>query len=159
MVRAVSADRGSPIRIVERTGSGRNIVLWVSRHTPLKAQIEELKRKIPDIMLVQVSLKIPSAEYLYYNIKAIKAKYVVPILPLSFLRRLLKLAGNDIIILWPIMRELHVKPFGEEPCSEYDTERDIIAEGYDKYGVKIQRHYRFQKFSILKDIKLILEEF
>jgi len=125
------------------------VVLWVSRHEPLEAQRLELKRKLGDVTLVIYKEKVPNAEFVIEMAKKVHAKYIVPVLPLSFIARLCELARHKgITILWAEMELLHSdRP---EPCKEYDPYRDTI--------VAPNRHYRFRGFKKIKRVELVLEE-
>ena len=125
-------------------------VLWVSRHPPLPKQIEALESKLGEIDIIQLKGVIPNAEYVINEANRYGAKYIVPVLPLSFIARLCDLARkNSITVLWSQMKLLHNNCPGEG-CPEFNDKTDTI--------VSPGRHYRFEKFYVIKGVKLELEE-
>jgi len=137
------------IEIVKPKTDNYTTVLWVSRHTPLPSQIRFLRNYFGDIKLVQISGVIPTAEHLIPYIERYKPKVVVPVLPLSFIARLCDLAKRyRFTLLWAKMNLLHNDR--DEPCEEFDPETDVI--------VAPNRHFRFECFKIIREVKLVLED-
>jgi hypothetical protein len=132
------------------------IVLWVSKHNILKGQIRFLKDKLGDVRIFSLSDFIPNAEYVIEYAKKIGAKYVLPVLPLSFIARLCELAEeNGITVLWSEMKEIY----------RGDPSRgvEVIAENPD-YRVLVRYRggcvvYEFVSLKRIKGVKLILEDF
>ncbi|MGB9705656.1 MAG: hypothetical protein ACPL3C_09415 [Pyrobaculum sp.] len=80
-------------------------VLWVSRHYPLPCQVEQLRQKLGDVEIEQFVGFVPNAESVVELAKRVGAKYVLPVLPLSFVARLVELAKqHGLVILWGKMR-------------------------------------------------------
>ena len=96
------------LRKIYETESGekKTVVLWVSRHQPLRAQIEELEKKLGPVEVWQLSGTIPSAEFIVDVVKKTKAQYVVPVLPLSMIARLSELSKKGFTVLWAEMQQV-----------------------------------------------------
>jgi len=134
-------------------------VAWVSRHRPVKAELDELRR-LGYTDVVQISKTYGSLEEVIADIKMARADAGVVVLPLSMIARLLPLAKREgIRLLWAEMLppERHRGPAdmcpGPSACEEFDPDRDVWmpAQG-GGYG----RHVRFSRFMEIKDIKLEL---
>jgi len=131
-----------------------HIVLWVSRHPPIKAQIETLKKKLGSIKVLQVSGLIPSAEFVAELVKKFNAQYVVPVLPLSFIARLSELARkNGFTLLWAEMEMVKQMNSEPKPNVDYNPENEVFIKGYEG-TYKIMR---FKQFHVIKAVKLELE--
>jgi hypothetical protein len=90
-------------------------VLWVSRHAPLPCQIELLRQRLGDVEVIRFEGHIPNAEFVVDLLKQVGAKYVLPVLPLSFIARLVELARqNGFVVLWGRMRTLATTKNPEE---------------------------------------------
>ncbi len=52
-------------------------MLWVSRHSPLEAQIRMLEERLENIVVYQLIGVIPNAEFVIEKARELKAKYIV----------------------------------------------------------------------------------
>ena len=134
-------------------------VLWISRHKPLPAQLKYLKQKLGDFELIIHDKPLSTAQDAVNLVKQHGTKYVIPVLPLSFIAHLVQEAKkHDFIILRAEMENIH--NCRSENCPEYNPDTDTIMESKDfNTGQKIYRHFRFKEFVILKDIQIITEPF
>lgn len=138
---------------------GEKIVLWMSRHDPLPVQINYLKNKIGDFELVKYSKPLSTAEEAVKIIKQYNADYVIPVLPLSFIARLVEVSKREGFTILRAEMEL-VHNCETKPCSQFDEYTDTIVESKDlSTGETIYRHFRFKEFKILKDIVFVEEPF
>ena len=134
----------------------RTVVLWVSRHPPLRAQVDELERRLGPVAVIQVSGVIPSAEYVVQKAEELRAKYVVPVLPLSFVARLSELAkARAFTVLLAKMREVAVVK-GEEEA------RLVVAERPDRRTAAVHadgtvKVFEFERFEKLVEVRLVTE--
>ena len=143
--------------VVVSDGPGSTIVLWVSReHAPLEAEIEYLRRKLGRVMLLWLPGRVPNAEFVDQVARAVRARYVIPLLPLSFIQYLAGIEDRPYEILFAEMeriyegRDIHVADalVEEKPDSRV---RITYADG----TVKV---FEFRCFRKLKEVKVITEE-
>lgn len=136
------------------------IVLWLSRHPPLKKQVEVLRLKIPDVEIVEHREPLSTADEAVKLIEKYGAQYVIPVLPLSFVVRLVEESKKkNFTVLWTEMELIHNCTEGPA-CPEYDDSTDSLVRTKDlRTGEEFYRHYRFKKFKVLKDIKFEMEDF
>jgi len=134
-------------------------VLWISRHKPLPAQLKYLKQKLGDFELIIHDKPLSTAQDAVNLVKQHGAKYIIPVLPLSFIAHLVQEAKkHDFIVLRAEMENIH--NCTQHPCPEFNPNTDTIMESRDfNTGQKIYRHFRFKCFVILKDIQIITEPF
>jgi hypothetical protein len=146
-------------KIYESPSKGsRVVVLWVSRHPPLKAQIAELERRF-GVIIYQMSGVIPNAESVADVASKINASIIVPILPLSMLARLTELRrqSNNFVILFAKMNCIATtKDVAEAQkiIDEAPTKRSLAT-----HADGLVRVYEFERFEKLVEIKLITEPF
>ena len=135
------------------------VVLWISRHRPLKSQLFYLKQKLGDFKLVIHDKPLSTAENAIELAKKYNADYIIPVLPLSFITHLVTEAKrHGFTVLRAEMDNIHNCKV--QPCPEYNPYTDTIMESKDfNTGQKIYRHFRFREFVVLKDIKIITEPF
>jgi len=133
-------------------------ILWISRHKPLPAQIEYLKKKLGDFELIQYPSPLATAQHAVDLVKKVKADYVIPVLPMTFIIHLVQEAKkHKFTVLRAEMETLH--NCREYPCPEYNPDTDTIMQSKDlTTGEVIYRHFRFKCFKILKDIVFVEEE-
>ena len=132
------------------------VVLWLSRHKPLPIQIKFLKEKLgKDTIIVEYSEPISTAEKAVELIKQFSAKYVVPVLPLSFIIHLVQESKkHGFIVLRAEMELLH--NCESEKCPEYNPNTDSIVVSKDlQTSERIFRHFRFKEFVQLVDIQIV----
>lgn len=133
-------------------------ILWVSRHQPLPVQIRFLEEKLGDFFLEVYPKKVPSADWLVENIiQPKRIDIIIPVLPLSITARLVELGKKHGFQVWWSQMELLHDDYSEK-CPEFNEDRDTMVPGVDAQGRKIWRHYRFQKFKKVKEVKLVLED-
>jgi len=136
----------------------RTIVLWVSRHSPLKMQINALEHKLRSIEIYQVS-QVPNAEYVVEIAQRIGAKVIIPVLPLSMIARLSELAPKyGLIILWSEMQQIKTLEREPIPNVDYDPSIETVVVASGAHEQRTYRIMRFVKFHRIKAIKLELEE-
>jgi len=137
----------------------KKVVLWISRHRPLPAQIDYLRDRIGDFELIQHDKPLSTADDAIKLIKQHNADYVVPVLPLSFIAHLVSEAKKHGFTILRAEME-HIHNCDEQPCPQYnpDTDTVLVSKDYDT-GEIFHRHYRFIRFVVLKDIKIITEPF
>jgi len=121
-------------------------ILWISKHKPLQKQVEELKRIFGNIEIVLWDQKVKDVNHILKLIKKFNANEVIPILPLSIIQRLVE---NGIKPLWSEMKFLHECDYFN--CNDFNNESDY-------YDIASKKHFRFQKFYRIKEIKMVLEE-
>ena len=128
-------------------------VLWLSRHYPLPAQERELKRIYgPDTQIIVHPQPIPTAEHAIQLARSLQCEVIVPVLPLSFIMRLVEAAKKEkITLLWAQMKELHVC---DESCPA-DPDCEVKLPNYT--GVEY-RHLRFVGFKIIEGVELKLRD-
>ena len=135
-----------------------SIVLWVSRHPPLRSQTEELERRLGSITIYQMSGLVPNAEAVVEVAKKVDAKYVVPVLPLSMVTRLSELAKQSgLTILIAKMNNIaSVKDFEEAKriVSEKPMSRTLAT-----YADGLVRVFEFERFERLVRVELVTEPF
>lgn len=130
-------------------------VLWVSRHEPLPAQIRELKLKLGGkVKIKKLEGTVPNAEFVVKLAKEVKAKYIVPVLPLSITARLAELCREKrITILLPRMENiLTTKNMAE---AEEKVRENSEARAMVKYADGTIRVYEFKGFEKL--VRVVLE--
>jgi len=130
-------------------------VAWVSRHRPLRAEEDELRRILgPDIELVLVSNTYRNADEVFAELVETNAKVAVVVLPLSVVSRLIgpaQRAGIDL--WWPRMQKLHDCE-GPSTCPDFDMDTDIWL---PYYRSDTGRHMRFLRFERIQEVRLITE--
>jgi len=133
------------------------VLLWLSRHKPLPSQIDDLQKKIPNLDIVQHSSRIPTAEDAINLALAVKAEYVVPVLPQSFIMRLLEESKkHGITVLLAKMDKVH--DCTKHPCPDFDPYTDVILKSRNGNSLLL-RHYRFVQFEVLKKYEIVTEPF
>lgn len=132
-------------------------VLWVSRHPPLPAQWRWLEERLgKKVRVVQEVGHIPSAEHVAELAKRHGARYVVPVLPLSFIARLVELAPRyGFEVLWSKMKTIWA---GKDP----EQAERLVAEDPEKrtavtYGDGTTRVYEFDTMERIVEVKIVTE--
>jgi len=140
------------------------LVLWLSRHEPLPAQIQFLQQKLGNYMLIQYPHPLSTAQAAIKLIQQFQADYVIPVLPLSFIVHLVQESKkHGFVILRAEMQNIHncsTEPFYGYSCPEYNKHTDTIMQSKDfQSGQIIHRHFRFREFVKLVDIIIKTEPF
>jgi len=144
---------GIEIRFV-REGEGEAI-LWVSRHPPLKSQIRFLEKKFGNPRIIQLSGRIPNAEYVAETAQNFNAKVIIPVLPLSFIARLVELSKKyGFEVWWAEMEQIGILSYQPVAGKDYNPETDAWIKGYEN-TYKIMR---FKKFHRIKRVVMEMEE-
>jgi len=134
------------------------VVLWVSRHAPLEGQVNVLREKLGEISIARLAETIPNAEYVINKAKEVKAKYIVPVLPLSIIARLAEVAKKENFeILFAKMENIasvKSRDEAEKIVSEKPGLRSIAT-----YADGVIRVFEFKQFEKLKEVRLITEPF
>ena len=130
-------------------------ILWISRHRPLEAQIDYIAKKLDQFAIVIYDKPLATAEDAIKLVREFDAQYVVPVLPLSFIIRLIERAKKcGFTVLRAEMENIH--NCKEVPCPDYVEYSDVIMESRDlTTGEKIHRHFRFKWFEVLEDVKIV----
>jgi hypothetical protein len=127
--------------------SEKKRILWVSRHDPIPAELDELKRLLGDYMLVQYASLVEIRENeeesdLIRQIKSFKPHIVIPVLPLSVIKLLVDLKDKYSYEVWEAT-------FETVRISEND-EHNM----YDEVAVKLQNgKWKIMKFIGFSRIK------
>jgi len=146
------------VREVLNDGEGSTVVLWVSRHPPLKAQVSVLRQRLGRVRIIQVVGVVPNADYVIGLARKYGAKYVVPVLPLSFIAKLVEEARKQgITVLYARMEVIGQYRDVEEAkqvVNEYREARTMTT--YADGTTKVHEFVRFEK---VKAVKLETEPF
>lgn len=131
-------------------------ILWVSRHSPLPCQQEYLKQKLGEVAVEMLVGYIPNAEFVVEEAKRRNARYILPVLPLSFIARLVELCRqHDCVVLWSKMRNVATTKDVAEAArivNERPDCRTAVA-----YADGIIRVYEFDAIEKIVEVKLITE--
>jgi hypothetical protein len=131
--------------------SEKKRILWVSRHDPIPAELDELKRLLGDYMLVQYTSLVEIRENeeesdLIRQIKSFKPHIVIPVLPLSVIKLLVDLKDKYGYEVWEAT-------FETVRISESD-EHNV----YNEVTVKLQngewKIMKFVGFSRIKKVEI-----
>jgi hypothetical protein len=132
------------------------VVLWVSRHPPLQAQIVELEQKLGGVVIYQMSGVIPNAETVAETAKKLNASVIVPVLPLSMIARLAELSKqNKFTVLIAKMSNIATTRDPSEAqrlVAEKPEARTIAT-----YADGVIRVFEFERFEKLVEVKLVTE--
>jgi hypothetical protein len=132
------------------------VVLWVSRHMPLPAQIVELERKLGSVIVYQMKGTVPSAETVVEIARSLNASVVVAVLPLSMIARLAELSRqNGFTVLIAKMNSVATTKNMEEAVRlvQEAPERRTLA----TYADGTMRVFEFERFEKLVEVKLVTE--
>ena len=136
-------------------------VVWVSRHSPLPAQIARLHQLLGDYEMKWIRGKISTAEELVSQLKKLAKKYerviVIPVLPLSIIMRIHELSREDPRFeLW----------FAKMNCilttqDRNEAKRVLDENKYSRtcveYADGTLRVFEFEDFYKIKEVRLVLE--
>ena len=136
-------------------GKPKSTVLWVSRHSPLPAQLESLSKRLGCIRVIQISKLFASAEEIIEYADRFRVNYIVAVLPLSMIMRLVELArSRGITVLWSEMEVVADKLLSPPTI---DPDREVILTAKESDGSITYRVYRFKNFKKIRAIKMELE--
>lgn len=136
---------------------GIPVVLWVSRHNVLPAQLDQLMQKLgSNIVVVQYLKPVPNAEFVIKLAEALGAKYIVPVLPLSFIARLVEQGKvKGITILFARMEVVAQVNSMEEARRLVDE--NPLARTISTYADGTIKVHEFKGFEVIKEVKLVTE--
>ena len=121
----------------------------MSRHTPLPAQLNFLRRVLGNFKLIIYAQRIPNAEFAVELARKVRADIIIPVLPLSFIARLCEASKRENFEVW--WAEMHlIHQCTQTPCPDYNPNTDVI--------MPPNRHFRFKTFKRIKEIRLVLED-
>jgi len=136
--------------------TAKTIVLWVSRHSPLPAQVAELERKLGGVVVYQMSGVIPNAEAVAEAAKKLNANIIIPVLPLSMIARLAELSKqNKFTVLIAKMNNIattRVPSEAQRLVAEKPEARTTAT-----YADGAVRVFEFERFERLVEVKLVTE--
>jgi hypothetical protein len=136
--------------------TAKTIVLWVSRHPPLPAQVAELERKLGGVVIYQMSGVIPNAEIVAEVAKKHNASVIVPVLPLSMIARLAELSKqNKFTVVIAKMSNIATTRDPSEAkklVAEKPESRTVAT-----YADGTVRVFEFERFEKLVEVKLVTE--
>ena len=99
-------------------------ILWVSRHPPLIAQIEWLRKKCGNVDIIRYDKRVGTAEEVINYAEKIDADIIIPVLPLTIVARLVELAKGKMEVWWANMVLLHNDE--SEECPMLDRRTDTM---------------------------------
>jgi len=141
------------LRVVKK--SGDPLVLWASRHEPIKAEVDALLESLGDVAVVQLYGELPNAELVMEVAEELGARYIVAILPLTFVKRLTEIAREKgVVVLRPSMREARDVDREPVPGVDYDPDREVVTEVHD--GRKtFYRVFEFLGYEEVLDVQVV----
>ena len=83
-------------------------ILWVSRHRPLPAQVDFLRKRLGEVKISELIGYVPTAEYVIEKAEDFGCRFILPVLPLSVIAKICELAERrGITVLYAEMREVY----------------------------------------------------
>ncbi|MEM4455519.1 MAG: hypothetical protein QXT28_12450 [Thermofilaceae archaeon] len=131
------------------------VVLWVSRHKPLPAQLRALREKLGEIDVVQIE-HVPHADYVIDLARRLGAKVIVPVLPLSIIARLVEEAGKrGYVVLLAKMNAILT-------TRDFDEAKKLVLEAPEKrtittYADGTIRVFEFERFERIVKVEVVTE--
>lgn len=151
----VMATDGAPQAGVSQGGGQKTKILWVSRHNPLPCQWEFLRQRLGEIEIVQIVQHVPNADFVIELARQHETKYILPVLPLSFIAKLTELAQqHGIIVLWSKMKTLATtsREEAEKLVAEWPDCRTAVCNDNDQCRV-----FEFETIEKIKAVRLETE--
>ena len=121
----------------------------------MPAQVRALEEKLSAIEIWQLAGVIPSAEFVIERAIELGAKYIIPVLPLSFIARLVELSRkHGFTVLFARMREIHrgSREEAEKLVKEVPEKRTAV-----EYSGGMWRVWEFEKFEKVVKIEVVTE--
>lgn len=113
-------------------------VYWVSRHRPLPAQIDELKRLFGQGTVIEIDPKpFSSAEEIVQRFRESGAQEMVVVAPLSVIAKLTELG------IQPLWAQMNLVPAMTDP------NREVVTNG---------RVYRFEEFQRIIRVEVVMQK-
>jgi len=139
---------------------GGVVVLWVSRHKPLKAQLEELEKKLGKYRLEVLSGPIPNSEFVIKKVEELHACVVIPVLPLSFIARIVESARQrGFTVLYAKMQLVFEAVKSDSEAVKHawklvreQPDRRTAVDYVDRFRV-----FEFVGFEKIIDVKVVTE--
>ncbi len=112
-------------------------LLWLSRHNPNKSQISFIENKIGEVKIIKYD---NCKEEMKKQILSIKPDCIVAIIPRPWISFLLHGVSKSTIWLKPKYKGVHPGESHNEPCANFDPDKDVIInpieKRYDDYLTK-----------------------
>lgn len=109
-------------------------LLWISRHEPNKIQISHIEDKIGKMEIIKFD---GDREEIKKQILSIKPDCIVAIVPRPWVSYLIYGVPKSTIWLKPRFKGVHPGEPRNEPCADFDIDRDVIInpieKRYDEY--------------------------
>lgn len=132
------------------------LLIVISRHKPVPAQLKYLGRVLGSYKIITLRRRYPTVEALLEEIEpliyAFDDVYILPVLPLTFIMRLVeesRRSGYRFKVLYSKFEKLH--NCGGKTCPDYDPETDSLV--YTRGDPPFHRHYRFRHIVWLRGIQ------
>ena len=127
-------------------------VAWVSRHAPLREQVEELNRMFGRVDVVLVGNTFKDAKEVMKQVKDTGASISVVVLPLSMLAQYLPLAQREGIDVW--FAKMQGLGEVEGTPTEFNPNTDVLL---PLWKSNKSRWMRFQKFEKVVEVRVVTE--
>jgi len=136
----------------------KTTILWVSRHSPLPAQIKALEEKLGVVKIYQFAGNVPSAEFVVDLVKQLEAKIVIPVLPLSIIARLSELTrSNNFTLLWAEMEQVKVMNTEPKAGVDYNPEVETVVVAAGAHEARSYKIMRFKQFHRIISVTMVTE--
>jgi len=136
----------------------KTTVLWVSRHSPLPAQIKALEEKLGVVKIYQFGGTVPNAEFVADLAKQLGAKIVVPVLPLSIIARLSELSRvSGFTLLWAEMEQVKVLSYEPKAGADYNPENETVVVAAGAHEQRSFKIMRFKQFHRIISVTMVTE--
>lgn len=149
-------EMGMEIVVVHEDPGAQTTVLWVSRHSPLKAQIQQLKTKLGAVRIVQVRGIVPNAETVIEIAKQYGASIIVPVLPLSMIARLVELGRKQNLTILFARMEAIAQVRSIEEAQRLVAEKPE-ARTFTTYADGSVKVHEFRGFEVIKAVQIVTE--
>ncbi len=127
------------------------VVLWVSRHKPMREEVDELKKLYgEDVVIVTVNRRFKAVDELLKIVSETNPVAMVCILPLSFVMHLIEYLGDRVVILMPEMVTITVTRNKRQAMELAKKGARVMVKRLDKYEVKEFRGYKRVKRIVIE---------
>lgn len=133
-------------------------VLWISRHPALASQLDALKSKLGEVNVIRYAFEVKDVNEIERIIKENNVSYVVPVLPFSLIVQLFELSKRlNFTILLPKMKMIL-------QTNDIEIAKKIVNENPERrnvttYSDNVARVFEFEKFEVLKNVRIETEVF
>jgi len=132
----------------------------VSRHEPVPAQLDVLRQKLGDVLVVKLQQAVPNAEYVIQKAKEVGARYIVPVLPLSMIAHLAEQAPREgITVLFSRMRVVAEARKDDRDALQklFELHRERPeARTVVEYSDRL-RLFEFERFEVVRRVEVVTE--